>query len=138
MKMLTTEDTEVKGGKLELEILSGRIIGAAMKVHSVLGPGLLESTYEICLTHELKKVGLKSETQVVVPVYYDNIRIDIGYRIDLLVENTIIVELKAVESLLPIHQAQLMSYLKLSQKRLGLLINFNSVYLRDGIKRIIL
>ncbi len=88
--------------------------------------------------HELRKVGLKSETQVPLPVYYDDIRIDIGYRIDLLVDDKLIVELKAVETLLAIHQAQLMSYLKLSGKKVGLLVNFNTVHLKDGIKRIIL
>jgi GxxExxY protein len=137
MRKLTTEDTEVHRGKLYDEDISGRVIGAALKVHSVLGPGLLESTYEACLMHELRKVGLKSETQVPLPVYYDDVRIDIGYRIDLLVDDKLIVELKAVEALLAIHQAQLMSYLKLSGKKVGLLVNFNTVHLKNGIKRII-
>ena len=138
MKKPTTEDTEVHGGKLEYEDLSGRVIGAAMKVHSVLGPGLLESAYEACLVHELKKTGLKAETQIALPLSYDGVQIDIGYRLDLLVNDVLIVELKAVDKLTPLHQAQLMSYLKLSGKRVGLLINFNTEHLRDGIKRIVL
>jgi len=138
VKKPTTEDTEVHGGKLEYEDLSGRVIGAAMKVHSVLGPGLLESAYEACLVHELKKTGLKAETQIALPLSYDGVQIDIGYRLDLLVNDVLIVELKAVDKLTPLHQAQLMSYLKLSGKRVGLLINFNTEHLRDGIKRIVL
>lgn len=138
MKKPTTEDTEVRGGKLEYEDISGRVIGAAMKVHSVLGPGLLESAYEACLVHELKKAGLKTETQIALPLRYDGVQIDIGYRLDLLVNDVLIVELKAVDKLTSLHQAQLMSYLKLSGKRVGLLINFNTEHLRDGIKRIIL
>jgi GxxExxY protein len=138
VKKPTTEVTEVHGGKLEYEDISGRVIGAAMKVHSVLGPGLLESAYEACLVHELKKSGLKTETQIALPLSYDGVQIDIGYRLDLLVNDVLIVELKAVDKLTPLHQAQLMSYLKLSGKRLGLLINFNTEHLREGIKRIIL
>jgi GxxExxY protein len=138
LKKPTTEDTEVHGGKLEYEGLSGRVIGAAMKVHSVLGPGLLESAYEACLVHELKKTGLKTETQIALPLAYDGVQIDIGYRLDLLVNDVLIVELKAVDKLTSLHQAQLMSYLKMSGKRVGLLINFNIEHLRDGIKRIVL
>jgi GxxExxY protein len=138
MNKPTTEGTEVHGGKLEYGDLSGRVIGAAMKVHSVLGPGLLESAYEACLIHELKKVGLKTETQIALPLSYDGIQIDIGYRLDLLVSDVVIVELKAVDKLTALHQAQLLSYLKLSGKRVGLLINFNTEHLRDGIRRVIL
>lgn len=108
-----------------------------MKVHSALGPGLLESAYEACLVHELHKVGFHVASQLALPVVYDGIQIDVGYRIDLLVNDSIIVELKAVEKLLPIHQAQLLSYLKLSGKRIGLLINFHELHLRDGIKRMV-
>ncbi len=118
--------------------LSGQIIGAAMKVHSVLGPGLLESAYEGCLVHELKKRGFQVQSQVALPVYYDGISIELGYRLDLLIDNSIIVELKAVEKLTSLHQAQILSYLKLSNKHLGLLINFNVEHLKDGIKRVIL
>jgi GxxExxY protein len=120
---------------MEINKISGSIIDAAMKVHTVLGPGLLESAYESCLIHELRKAGLKIESQVALPVVYDGVKIDAGYRIDMMVEDCIIVELKAVEKVLPIYEAQLLSYLKLSKKSLGLLINFNVVHLRDGIKR---
>ena len=114
------------------------IIGCAMKVHSFLGPGLLESAYETCLLHELKKYGMNVLSQVALPVMYDGVQLDAGYRIDLLVEDSVIVELKAVDKLTSLHQAQLMSYLKLSGKKVGLLINFNTVHLKDGIKRIVL
>ncbi len=117
--------------------VSGAIIDSAYKVHTALGPGLLESAYEACLLHELAKLGFKVESQLPLPVVYDGIKLDAGYRIDLLVEDCIIVELKAVEVLLPVHQAQLLSYLKLSQKQVGLLINFNVVHLKEGIKRLV-
>ncbi len=116
---------------------SGKIVDCAIKVHRRLGPGLLESTYEACLTYELRKAGLKVETQVALPIIYDEIKIDAGYRIDVLVEDTIIIELKSVERLLPIHEAQLLTYLRLTEKKLGLLINFNVALLKNGIKRII-
>jgi GxxExxY protein len=117
--------------------VTGRIIEAALNVHTALGPGLLESAYEACLLHELSKTGLTSSSQVSLPVQYDGVRIDAGYRLDLLVEDTVIVELKAVEKLLPIHKAQLLSYLKLSGKNIGLLINFNVIHLKDGIVRLV-
>lgn len=117
--------------------VSSRVIGAAMKVHSALGPGLLESAYEICLSHELRKAGLKVEAQVPISVVYDGIVLDAVYRIDLLVESNLIVELKAVEEMLPVHKAQLLSYLKLSGKQVGLLINFNVPHLKEGIKRMV-
>jgi len=98
---------------------------------------LLESTYEACLLHELRKPGLKSLSQVSLPMFYDSVCIDVGYRVDLIVEDSIIVELKAVEKLLPIHEAQILSYLKLSNKKIGLLINFNVVHLKEGIKRMV-
>lgn len=120
---------------MDLNIISGKIIECAIKVHKTLGSGLLESTYEVCLIYELRKAGLKAESQVYLPVIYDGIEIDAGYRIDILVENTVIVELKSVENLLPIHEAQLLTYLKLSNKKLGLLINFNVILLKTGIKR---
>ena len=122
---------------MDLNRVSGAVVNAAMKVHSALGPGLLESAYEACLLHELRKEGLKVEVQACLPVAYDGVKIDVGYRVDLLVEDTVIVELKAVETLLPIHEAQLLSYLKLSDKRVGLLINFNVLHLREGIKRMV-
>lgn len=118
--------------------ISGKIVDAAFKVHSSLGPGLLESVYEICLVHELKKNELEVERQVSLPVKYDGIRLDAGLRLDLLVEDCVIVELKTVEKLLNIHKAQLLTYLKLSGNRLGLLINFNVPIIKEGIQRIIL
>lgn len=121
---------------MELNSITEAIIGAAIEVHKVLGPGLLESTYEVCLLHELGKRGLKVEKQVPIPVVYDTVRLDAGYRIDLLVEDEVIVELKAVDTLHPIHEAQLISYLKLSDKKIGLLINFNVKLLKNGVKRI--
>ena len=118
--------------------ISGAVVGAAMKVHSALGPGLLESAYAVCLTHELVKRGLRVSCEVPLPVVYDGVRLEAGYRLDMLVEDIVIVELKAVESLAPIHQAQLLSYLKLSGKPIGLLINFHTLHLKDGIKRFVL
>jgi len=120
---------------MEINELTGKIIQAAMKVHTALGPGLLESAYETCLEYELKKMGLKVEQQKPLPIIYEEINLECGYRIDLLVEETVIVELKAVEELAPIHHAQLLSYLRLAGKKLGLLINFHTEHLRDGIVR---
>jgi GxxExxY protein len=113
------------------------IIGAAMKAHSALGPGLLESAYEACLVHELRKAGFKVAQQVEFPVVYDSVRIDLGYRIDLLVNDCVIVELKCVEEVAPVHEAQIISYMKLSEKNVGLLINFHVRHLKDGIKRFV-
>jgi len=121
---------------MEINDVTGVIVDAAMRVHSVLGPGVLESTYEKCLAYELRKRGLSVETQVELPVRYDNVVIDVGYRIDMLVEDLVIVELKAVTSLHPIDFAQLLSHLRLSGKKIGLLINFHEVHLKDGIKRL--
>lgn len=120
---------------MELNDLTEKIIGCAIKVHSVLGPGLLESSYETCLVHELSKLGLKVERQAAVPIFYDGFRLDADYYLDVLVEDLVVVELKAVERLLPIHDAQLLTYLRLANKKVGLLINFNVVLLRDGIRR---
>jgi GxxExxY protein len=117
--------------------ISHAVITAAMRVHSALGPGLLESTYTACLQHELKKAGFKSDSQVGLPVVYDGVKLDLGYRIDLLVENLVIVELKSVDAIAPVHQAQIISYLKLSGRAVGLLINFNVAHLKDGIKRFV-
>ncbi len=120
-----------------LNKLTEKIIGAAINVHRELGPGLLESTYEACLAYELGKSGLRVERQKNLPVVYCNVKLDCGYRIDLLVEDLVILELKAVDRLEPIHKAQLVSYLKLSGIKLGLLINFNVMILKDGIRRLI-
>jgi GxxExxY protein len=113
-------------------------VDAAFKVHSTLGPGLLESVYEICLAHELSKRGLKVQTQVAFPIVYDEVRLDAGLRIDLVVENQLIVEIKAVETMQPVFEAQILTYLKLTKIRLGLLINFNVSKIKDGIRRIVL
>jgi GxxExxY protein len=118
--------------------ISGQVVDAAMKVHTALGPGLLESAYEGCLLYELRKRGLRVVNQVGPPVVYDDVQIEVGYRIHLLVEDQVVVELKAVDALAPIHEAQLLTYLKLSSKKVGLLINFNVLHLKDGIKRRVL
>ena len=120
---------------MNINDISGQILDASIKVHKELGPGLLESAYEACLAHELRKRGVKVLTQVGLPVTYDGVQLDVGYRLDLFVEDSVIVELKAVEHVLPLHEAQIITYLKLSDKRLGLLINFNVVRLKDGFKR---
>jgi GxxExxY protein len=117
--------------------ISHAVITAAMRVHSELGPGLLESTYTACLQHELTKAGFRSDAQVGLPVVYDGVKLDLGYRIDLLVEDLVIVELKSVDAIAPVHQAQIISYLKLSGRSVGLLINFNVAHLKDGIKRFV-
>jgi GxxExxY protein len=117
--------------------ISGQVVDAAMKVHSTLGPGLLERPYAVCTAYELRKRGLQVRTELVLPVLYDDLRIELGYRVDLLVEEQVIVELKAVATILPVHEAQLLSYLKLSGHRVGLLINFHVPHLKDGIKRLV-
>jgi GxxExxY protein len=117
--------------------LSSLIIGCALKVHTALGPGLLESAYEACLLYELAKLGLKVECQKGLPLIYEEVNLECGYRLDLLVEHKVIIELKAVESLTSLHTAQVLTYLKLSNCKLGLLINFNVPLLKDGIKRIV-
>ncbi len=120
------------------EELTGRILAACIEVHRELGPGLLESAYEECLCHELNLATIPFERQLPLPVVYKGLRLDCGYEMDLVVDQRVVVELKAVEKLLPIHEAQLMTYLKLGGYRVGLLINFNVPVLRDGIKRIVL
>ena len=122
---------------MELNEISGQVVDAAMKVHTALGPGLMENAYEACLEHELGKRGLLVKRQVALPVVYDGVQIDLGYRLDLLVEDAVIVELKAADRIAPIHEAQLLSYLKLSGRKLGLLINFNVLHLKDGIRRMV-
>lgn len=119
----------------ELNDLSYIIIGCAYKVHSQLGPGLLESTYEVCLEHDLLEAGLSVVRQKELPVVYNDIKLNAGYRIDLLIENKIILELKSVEAIAPIHEAQLLTYLKLSGIKLGLLLNFNVTDMKTGILR---
>jgi GxxExxY protein len=125
---------------VESEQLNGiteQIIGAAMDVHRALGPGLLESAYEACLMFELVSRGLKVEQQRALPVVYRDVKLDCGYRLDLVVENSIVIELKAIDQLLPVHRAQLLSYLKLSGLKVGLLINFHTKMLKDGVIRLV-
>lgn len=117
--------------------LSGKIISAAIKVHKAPGPGLLESAYRECLFYELNKQGFIIEKEKALPIYYDSVQQDVGYRIDLLIEKRIIVEIKSVESFKDIHLAQILTYLKLSDLHLGLFINFNVIFLRQGIKRVV-
>ena len=120
-----------------LNQISGEIVDAAIKVHTHLGPGLLENVYETCLAFEMEKRGRKVERQVQLGVNYDGVSLDLGFKLDLLIDSEVIVELKAVEGLLPIHSAQVLTYLKLSDRRLGLLINFNVPRLKDGIRRFV-
>ena len=124
--------------KQSINEITEKIIGAAIAVHKELGPGLLESAYEACLVYELAQSGLKVENQKPLPVFYRGVNVDCGYRIDLLVEDQVIIELKSIEKLEPIHEAQLLSYLKLSGHKIGLLINFNVRLLRNGIRRFVL
>lgn len=119
-----------------MDELTEKIIGACIRIHRALGPGLLESAYEECLCYELTKLGIRFSRQQTLPVRYEGVTLDCGYRIDLVVEDVLIIELKTVEKLLPIHDAQLLTYLKLSEITLGLLINFNVPVLKDGVRRI--
>jgi GxxExxY protein len=118
--------------------LTERVIGLAIDVHRSLGPGLLESAYEECLSFELDQAGLSYRRQVPLPVIYKDVRLDCGYRMDLVVENKLIIEIKATERLMPIHEAQMITYLRLSGLHLGLLVNFNDVTLRNGLRRVVL
>jgi GxxExxY protein len=133
---VSTEKTTMRLGGDSLNERTGHVIDAALRVHTLLGPGLLESAYEACLAHELRKGGLAVVTQVPIPVEYDGLRIEVGYRADLLVDSIVIVEVKATSKLLPVHEAQLLSYLRLAKKRVGLLLNFHEVHMRDGIRRL--
>ncbi len=120
------------------DALTEKIIGAAIEVHRILGPGLLESAYEECLAHEFESIGMSFRRQVALPVHYKGKRLDCGYRMDFVVEAGVIIEIKTVERLLPIHEAQLLTYLKLSQIGRGLLLNFQTAAMRDGIRRMTL
>ena len=138
MKLLTTESQRHRENEEQKDPRTSPIIGAAIEVHRVLGPGLLESAYEECLCHELYLRGLSFERQVALPVSYKGLQLDCGYKIDVIVEREVVVELKAIEKVLPVHEAQLLTYLKISGKRVGLLINFNVPLLTRGIIRRIL
>lgn len=117
--------------------ITAAIIGAAMKVHSALGPGLLEKAYSACVAYELRKLGFDVKVEVELPVIYESVRIDLGYRIDLLVNDLVVVEFKCVEKIAPVHEAQIISYMRMCKKSVGLLINFHVRHLRDGIKRFV-
>lgn len=122
---------------MDIEEIAKIIVNGTIQVHWALGPGLLESAYQCCLAYELRKRGLRVESEVILPIKYDGQEIDAGYRIDMLVENQIIIENKSVDQLLPVHQAQLLTYLKLRDCRLGFLINWNTKLVKDGIKRMV-
>lgn len=122
---------------MDIDQISKIVVTSAIKVHRTLGPGLLESVYQTCLHHELTQRGLKVECEVALPIEYDGIILEAGYRIDMLVENCIVIENKSVEQLLPIHEAQLLTYLKLKKCWLGFLLNWNSVLMKDGIRRLV-
>lgn len=117
--------------------VSRRVITAAMRVHTAVGPGLLESAYEACLLHELQENGLRVRSQVPFPLVYRGLKLDVGYRIELIVEDCVIVEIKCVEAIAPVHKAQLLSYLRLTDRPLGLIINFHVEHLKEGIRRVV-
>ena len=117
--------------------ISHQVIKAALKVHSALGPGLLEKAYRVCLTHELRKAGFKVAVEVELPIQYDGVSVETGFRIDMLVNDLVIIELKPVEEISRVHLAQILSYMNLSKKSLGLIMNFNVTHLKDGIKRVV-
>ncbi len=123
---------------MEFDELSRKVIGLSIEVHRELGPGLLENTYKQCLAYELSQAGINFQIEVELPVKYKNVHISCGYRIDLLIENNLIIELKSVDKIIPIHEAQLLTYMKLSGIKVGLLMNFNEIVLKDGIKRFVL
>lgn len=123
---------------MDINMLTEKIIGCAIKVHKLIGPGLLESAYEVCLVYELQKIGLSVERQKPVPVVYEEIKLDCGYRIDILVESTVVIELKTIDSFNPVHEAQVLTYMKFAKKRIGLRINFKVKLLKTGIKRYVI
>lgn len=129
--------TQSRAKELTEDELSNMIIGCAIKVHSALGPGLLESAYEECLNYELTKGGLSEQKQKPLPLIYEEVKLEVGYRIDLLVENKVVIEVKSVEALNDVHLAQVLTYLKLNNYKLGLLINFNVSLLKNGIKHVV-
>jgi GxxExxY protein len=137
-KISTTEDTEITKIRMDVNELSKAVIGCAIEVHRALGPGLLESTYEICLCHELNLRVIPFERQKPIPVAYKGVKLDCGYRADLIVDRRLLVEIKAIDQTSTIHDAQLLSYLKLSGVNVGLLINFNVRMLKEGVRRKVL
>ena len=137
MTQRTTEKHREKKESMEINEITQKIIGCAIDVHKVLGPGLLESAYEECLAYELDKAGLSIKRQQPIPVIYKEVILDCGYRIDILVENLVVLELKVVDEFHPVHEAQILTYMKFSNKKIGLLINFNVTILKDGIRRFV-
>lgn len=141
MKHEDHEDHQGREGRLglppEIEAVGREVIDAALRVHRALGPGLLESAYEHCLAHELTRRGMRVQRQLGLPIEYEGLRLDSGYRLDLLVDDAVIVEVKAVEALARLHEAQILTYLRLSGFRLGFLLNFNAVQLRQGLRRFV-
>ncbi len=137
-KISTTEDTEITKMRIDVNELSRAVIGCAIEVHRALGPGLLESTYEICLCHELTLQAIPFERQKPIPVAYKGVKLDCGYRADLIVDRRLLVEIKAIDQTSAIHDAQLLSYLKLSGLKVGLLVNFNVRMLKEGVRRKVL
>jgi GxxExxY protein len=139
IKDLKNKDNKLIYGPIpsHTEDIAKAILDASFQVHTALGPGLLESVYEACMVHELRLRNIRVESQRTLPVMYKEIKVDSGYRLDMLVDDNIIVEIKSSEIISPVHCAQLLTYLQLTNKRLGLLLNFNAIHLRDGIKRII-
>jgi GxxExxY protein len=129
--------TPARSHTFHVNEITGAVVNSAMRVHSLLGPGLLESAYQACLAHELRIRGFEVATQVGLPLVYDRQKLELGYRMDLVVENRVVLEVKSVDAIHPIHQAQLLSYMRLSGIAVGLLINFNVLHLRDGIKRMV-
>jgi len=137
LKVTESHKESQRATEMNINDITEKTIGCAIEVHRQLGPGLLESTYEACLLYELKKTGLEVKTQIGLPLIYEEIKLEVGYRMDFLVENRVIVEIKSVEALNDVHTAQVLTYLKLSNSKIGLLINFNVLRLKDGIKRLI-
>jgi GxxExxY protein len=137
MENTTKSSGRYKPVPLEVETIGKKVLDAAYTVHSALGPGLLESVYEACLAYEIGKMGLKAETQVVVPVKYQDVFVETGLRLDIWVERQVILELKAVEQMNPLYQAQLITYLRITGCRLGYLMNFNVLHFKDGFKRMV-
>jgi GxxExxY protein len=122
---------------MDVETIAREIVDSAIRIHTRLGPGMLEGAYEACIEYELNKRSLAVKKQVPMPLRYDDLTLDVGYRLDLIVEDAVVIELKTVQQLLPIHKAQLLTYLRSGNYRLGFLLNFNTVHMRDGIKRIV-
>lgn len=137
LKVTESHGESQRTTEMNINEITEKIIGCAIEVHRQLGPGLLESTYEACLLYELKNSGLQVKTQIGLPLIYKEIKLEVGYRMDFLVENCVIVEIKSVEALTDVHTAQVLTYLKLSNSKIGLLINFNVLRLKEGIKRLI-